>query len=519
MLLACHAEGRPDARGAPSQWPPPESSPATAQTLPAEPARATLPEPLPQPAAAASISSEPACPDIDPARVAMFELDTTALRTPPPAVVDDRHALAPFYERLAQLARGTATDHVRIGVYGDSNMTMDYITGAMRRTFAARFGDAGHGFVALGRPWPWYQHQDVRHDVDTRSWQMFATSTNRTMDGYYGFANIAAETSRAGATTWVRTAGDAAPIGSTCSRFDVYYLKRPAGGSFRIKVDGDVLRTVATAGPRYESGFEAIDLPDGPHKLECVAVGDGKVRVFGAVLERQPQPGRYGVQVDSLGVGALNFEQMQHVDSKTRIEMLAHRKYDLVAFLLGTNMFAPDLHATWVKNVLADFRAALPTTPVLILSPPDIVLQPGDSHSDPRIVRLAKQMKAIAAEQGAAFWDFRDAMGGDASIQAFVQRGLASTDRVHLTRAGGAVMGNRLVYALFGAFREWLGEYPGAGCAIMAAPPSALDPTSSPDMPAKSDRRAIVETSAQATRTSGSGRAHSGSSQQRNPVE
>jgi lysophospholipase L1-like esterase len=412
----------------------------------------------------------PACPDIDPARVAPFELDTKTLRARPPAVVDDQRVLAPFYERLAELARGTATNHVRIAVYGDSNMTMDHITGAIRRTMATRFGDAGHGYVALGRPWPWYLHEDVRHDVDLERWHMFATSTNRTADGYYGFANIAAETSSPGATTWVRTASDAAPIGKTCSRFDVYYLKRPAGGSFRIKIDGKVERTVATASARFESGFEVIDLPDGPHKLECVAVGDGKVRVFGVSLERQPEPGRYGVQVDSLGVGALNFEQMQHVDSKTRIEMLAHRKYDLVAFLLGTNMFAPDLHATWVKNVLADFRAALPHTPVLILSPPDIVLQPSDQHSDPRIVRLARQMKAIAAEQGAAFWDFREAMGGDASIQTFVQRGLAATDRVHLTRAGGALMGNRLVYALFGDLQPWLRDHPAAGCPVPGAP-------------------------------------------------
>ena len=77
-------------------------------------------------------------------------------------------------------------------------MTRDYITGAMRRAFAARFGDAGHGFVALGRPWPWYLHEDVRHDVDLKTWQMFATSTHHVADGYYGFANIAAEASAAG---------------------------------------------------------------------------------------------------------------------------------------------------------------------------------------------------------------------------------------------------------------------------------------------------------------------------------
>jgi lysophospholipase L1-like esterase len=472
VMAACHA-----GVAGPATAEPPSIPPARIPVAPLAPPAADLTAGAPgEDAAAAPDAGPPACPDVDPAKAAPFDLDTKVLGVPPPPIVDPAGVLAPFYDRLAALARGDATDHVRIGFYGDSNMTRDYITGAMRRALAARFGDAGHGFVALGRPWPWYLHEDVRHDVDLKTWQMFATSTHHAPDGFYGFANIAAEASVAGATTWVRTAEESAPIGKTVSRIDVYFLKRPAGGSFRIKIDGQLIKTVSTASTAFEAGFEAIDVPDAPHLLECVAVGDGRVRLFGAVLERAPAPGAYGVVVDSLGVGALNFEQMQHVDSKTRIAMLAHRKYDLVAFLLGTNMFAPELHATWVRNVLADFRAALPNTPILIMSPPDIVLDSADLHSDPRIVRLARQMKAIAAEQGAAFWDFRDAMGGDASIQAFIRRGLASTDHVHLTPAGGAVMGNRVVVALFDGFRRWLEAHPRAGCPGEVVAPLAVAP-------------------------------------------
>jgi lysophospholipase L1-like esterase len=144
--------------------------------------------------------------------------------------------------------------------------------------------------------------------------------------------------------------------------------------------------------------------------------------------------------------------------------MLQRRKYDLVVFLLGTNMFAPDQHAIWVKNVLADFRTALPDAPILIMSPPDIVLNGTDAHSDPRIVALDRQMKEIAAAENAAFWDFRGAMGGDASIKTFVRKGLARPDYVHLTPAGAAIMGNRIVYALFAGMQPRLQEASDAGC-------------------------------------------------------
>jgi hypothetical protein len=144
--------------------------------------------------------------------------------------------------------------------------------------------------------------------------------------------------------------------------------------------------------------------------------------------------------------------------------MLQHRKYDLVVFLLGTNMFVPTLHGKWVDNVLKDFRAALPETSILILSPPDIVLHGTDEHSDPRIVNLAKQMKEIAAKQNAAFWDFREAMGGDASIKKFEKLGLAAWDHVHLWKDGGAIMGDRLVYSIFKDMQGWLASHAEAGC-------------------------------------------------------
>jgi lysophospholipase L1-like esterase len=410
------------------------------------------------------------CPAIDRAKLLPFELDTKKLPHAPPDIVDEQHVLAHFHRRVAELARGTATDHVRIGMYGDSNMTMDYITGQMRRTLQARFGDAGHGYVALGRPWPWYLHQDVRHDVDLQKWRMFATSTHRASDGQYGFANIAAESSTPGARTWVQTAPDGSPIGKSVSHFEVYYLKGPARGSFDVKIDGKLERTIATASTETEAAFEKFDVTDGPHKLEISPVGNGKVRVFGATLEREVDGGKYGITVDSLGVGALNFEQMQHVNSKTRIEMLKHRKYDLVIFLLGTNMFVPSLHGKWVHNVLADFREALPETPILILSPPDIVLHGSDEHSDPRIVELAKQMRDIAQKENAAFWDFREAMGGDASIKKFVRSGLAAGDYVHLSRDGGALMGDRLVHSLFKDLQKWVEANPTAGCPNPSGP-------------------------------------------------
>src|SRR5206468_11230976 len=117
--------------------------------------------------------------------------DRTIVDVAVPPILDAKHTLVPFYERLAELARGRAKHHVKIGMYGDSNLTADAMSGRMRRQLQGRFGDGGHGYVALARPWEWYSHNDIHHDGHWKLWKQVATSTGKVPDGHYGFANIA----------------------------------------------------------------------------------------------------------------------------------------------------------------------------------------------------------------------------------------------------------------------------------------------------------------------------------------
>jgi hypothetical protein len=407
------------------------------------------------------------CVAIDKSKYELPPLEThvgTVATLPPlppvPAIVDDSHDLAPFYAKLARLARGKATDHVRIAVYGDSNMTMDYMTGAMRRLLQNKFGDGGHGYVAMARPWAWYHHMDVKQELSESKWTKISTSTDHVRDGHYGLANVATESDKAGAWSMVGTVDDAQPIGSKVSAIDVFYMKRPGGGSFGIKVDGEQAVTLSSASTETAATWEHFDMPDGAHKLELVVNG-GNVRLFGAALERSTP----SIIIDSLGTGALNYEQMQHVSDASRDPMLKRRKYDLVVFLIGTNLFAPGLHERWMEKDIGMIEGAVPHTPILVLSPPDIELHQTDTHSDPRIVALQKQLGDIAKKHDWAYWNFWQAMGGDMSMIKFARVGLGTWDLVHLTRDGGFLMGDRFAHALFEGFEAYLKDHPDAGCA------------------------------------------------------
>ncbi len=381
-----------------------------------------------------------------------------------PPIVDPGAVLARFYDRVLSLARGTAKEHVRVAVYGDSNLTSDYLTGHLRRELQARFGDAGHGWVALARPWGWYRHENVRHYGTWPLFKQIAVTTDPVYGRRYGLAFIAAESRKPGAAAWVATAERGSPIGRAADRFEVHFLKQPRGGSFDILLDGRLVRTVSTASTDHEPGFELVETTDAAHELRCVIKGDGLVRWFGTTLERAPSSAvTPSIVVDSFGIGAMNFERFSMAEPTLRDAGLRHRSYDLVVVWLGTNAMWPPPNRAWAKDSIRAIHDALPDASVLIVSPPDSV-KPGQRTTDPRIREIVQQLAEVSAESGAAFWDFREAMGGEASYLEFMKRGLASPDRAHLSKEGSSFMGQKLLAALFDGVAQRLEARPDAGC-------------------------------------------------------
>lgn len=415
----------------------------------------------------AEVAKSPSCPPL-PLEPSWIGDDEGGPELPP--IDDPQKNLAPFYARWAEVARGTAKKPLRIAVYGDSNLTMDGLTALLRRAFQKRYGDAGHGFVALAKPWGWYHHHDVVHGFYEPMWKAYATTTAPAMDNHMGFSGIAAESLQGGALTWVATAEGDAPVGKTASHFGVYFLKRPQAGTFEIRLDGKVVKEVDTkaSAAAPELGYESITTEDGPHKVAFMA-RTGGVRLLGATLEREPagpdgKP-HASVTVDSLGVGSLNAWALARLDTAVNRAMLAHRDHDLVMFLVGTNMYALEKHHEWMGRVMRHLRAAKPGVPVLFLAPPDITLGNHGKKTDPRIHKVAEQLHDIAKEHGAAFWDFHAAMGGDLSIVAFRDKKWAQADLIHFTDDGSFVMGRRVLRALHRGLEGAVHEAPSLGCA------------------------------------------------------
>lgn len=410
---------------------------------------------------------------------------TIASAAPPPLAapgpLDNPGALKRFFESLAHLDDGSATEDVHVVQYGDSHTAADLETGAVRRALQSRFGDGGRGFVALGRPWRTYLQDGLHAPGMSRDWAPEHGKLEHGKfvgDGCYGLGGVCLLTAKKGARAW-------ADVAVPASRIEADYFEQPTGGSFELLVDGTVVAKVSTKGKSATSAFKAVDVPDAPHHVEVRTLGDGEVRFFGVSLDRA----QLGVVYDAVGInGARASTTLQWSEAHFQ-QQLAHRAPRLVVLAYGTNESADDQPIAVLERQLVDalgrVARAAPTAACLILGPPDRAIESSTGWmTAPKIENIADMERDVARAAGCAFYSQLAAMGGPGTIAAWADETppRAQKDRVHLTREGYAQVGALLTSDLLHAYGNWRAE---TGLPPLQAPPPRPGPP--PALPPPAD--------------------------------
>ena len=371
---------------------------------------------------------------------------------------DPTFAMCPFYGALRKLERDKGEGaKVRVIHYGDSILTTDQLSGAIRRKLQARFGDGGHGFVLLGKPWSWYHHRDVVHGANQK-WAVHPLTSAPTHDGLMGLGAVAFESSERNAAAWVGTV-DEGNFGRTVSTFDISYLTQPGGGTLEIYIDEKLKESLATAADEKQVVHHTVTVPEGPAKLTVKTRGDGPVRVFGAVLEND----RPGVVYDSLAVNGARISNFERFDERHFQSELQNRKANMAVIMIGANEGNNDAlslgaYKNQLKAVLSRIRVALPDAACLVMGPLDQATygEGGVLESKKMPKKLTRAQKEIALEVGCAFFDTFSAMGGTGSMPKWAQRGLVGGDFIHPSESGSRRIGNWLGEAILAGYDNFV---------------------------------------------------------------
>lgn len=380
------------------------------------------------------------------------------VRAASPGEIEDPsgHALDGFFAALAKAE--ASGGQARVCHYGDSPITNDGITSTVRRLLQQRFGDAGHGFVLIDKPWGWYGHVGVTCEA-SRGWQsdpMFISKGEH----YYGLGGVSFTANVADVTASFGTASDG-DVGRSVAAFDVYYLTRPGGGDFDVEVDGQLNSRVATAGDAIVSGFHRVSVSEGAHRLTIRTAGNGPVQLFGVALESS----RGGVEYDSLGVNGAFIGLLAHyLDADHWAEQLRHRRPDLVIIGYGANesqfeRLPMDQYEQDTREVIRRIRAAVPAASILLVGPMDRGMRGAGGRlvTRPMILKLVAYQRRLAAETSCAFFDTFSAMGGEGTVARWfdARPRLMGGDFTHPTWQGSEIVGTLINDAIIKAYEAY----------------------------------------------------------------
>ncbi|HEX5229993.1 MAG TPA: GDSL-type esterase/lipase family protein [Bryobacteraceae bacterium] len=368
-----------------------------------------------------------------------------------PNLIDPHDALRAFYLALWRTELGAPGAITRVLHYGDSPVTADSITSDVRSLLQQHFGDAGHGFVLIAKPWAWYQHRGV--DVHAKGWRIAAASMpQRAKDGYHGLGGVSFE-GEAGATSNFELVEDHA-------RMEIHYLRQPGGGVLTVEAAGQILGQIATDGPEKEPADQSFPLTAGEREIQ-LSVERGPVRLFGVTFERNAP----GVVYNSLGLnGGQVLSVVSYFDKAQWAEELAEQHPDLVVINYGTNEsgYADYIEHSYpgeLRQVIDRVKAAVPRSSVLIMSPMDRGQRDANARitTVPALPRLVEIQRKTAAETGCAFFNTFQAMGGAGTMARWYdsQPRLVSADFTHPLPAGAHKVGVLLDQALESGFRQF----------------------------------------------------------------
>jgi len=379
-------------------------------------------------------------------------------------IEDPDHTMDFFNAALARTDAKQTSAITRITHYGDSPITNDGITGTTRQLMQERFGDSGHGFILIDRPWDWYGHQAITFSSGG-GWTNGSLMNPHTRDGQFGLGGVAFFANGPGKYARFGPAADG-PTGRKFSRMELYYLQQPGGGQFSVTANDKETQLVSTASDLQKSGFVEIRSQDQAANSFSVKTLGGEVRLFGAVLENDDP----GVVYDSLGVnGAFAGLLATAMNGDHWTEQLRHRKSDLIIINYGTNesQYATDdqmqRYDRELREVVRRVRTALPQASILIVSPMDRGkrVPGGRIVTLPAIPKIVEMQRRVARETHCAFLNLFAAMGGEGTMARWHEgrKHLVGADLTHPNAEGAETVGTLIYTALlenYNSYRERL---------------------------------------------------------------
>lgn len=357
-----------------------------------------------------------------------------------------------FFEALKE----TKNKKVRIGHFGDSLLLGDVISEYLRRNMQEKFGGIGAGYMPITA-------NDTRMRVSmvhrfSDDWETAAIIT-RNADNYpFGVSGSVAIPSTGSEVSYKAT--DHIPTMKSFKTARLFYSHAGSNSKIEYRFDeGKAEQIELKAGDNVNE--TELSAGKDAEMLEIEFVGGKKPFMFGVSMESGngiyldnfPMPGNSGVSLLEIPDEVLrDFNKMMN--------------YKLIVLNYGANVNTPNprsfiIYERKMLQVLDKFKKAFPEASFLIVSVADKTVKRGaEFKTDENIPRLLATQKKIAKKADVAFWNLWEAMGGENSMNKWVNAAppMALKDYAHFTNKGGERVAELLTEAILDAYYDYGGN-------------------------------------------------------------
>ena len=385
--------------------------------------------------------------------------DAQAAAEPPSAVA----ALAHGAQNPAR-DQGAAKGPITILQLGDSHTSADFLTGEIRRRLQETYGNGGSGYVTAGRPHIGVLSSTLKISVSA-GWTYQALQRSEEVGEFWmsGFNTVASKEGETLSFTAERP--------ETFDVIEIEAIRRPGGGTFDIKLDGNVEGSFDLAGPKIEPIVIRLVPDKGPtnqmRDITLTTRNDGTVSISSIAIFNT----HAGLTYNSVGYPGATVDLLNKLDNRLFISNLRRLNPQIVVLSFGTNEAdkpSVDIPAYTEKyrKVIAKIRATLPGAAIVMIGPPEGEELPSHckdkqreagtcrppsettasaSRADacewrtlPRLADVREAQRKLAQREGIVFWNWASIMPKDCGADRWLTQSpvLMAKDHVHFTIAG-----------------------------------------------------------------------------------
>ncbi|GIM48865.1 GDSL-type esterase/lipase family protein [Capnocytophaga stomatis] len=352
---------------------------------------------------------------------------------------------------VAQLKEKLQQPNCQIIHYGDSQIEGDRITIYVRNRFQALFGGGGPGFIPIKVA---YTQNSVNIQASD-NWLRFASfdrfKRKKVPHQKYGlYATLSRFTDYNPADTiTVKKASFTVKPSSTAynrlrkfTKFGLHYGNCSHPTKITVYQNGKLLKEDFLKADGKYHNFK-LDFDQTPQEIKVELEGVTSPDFYGITLDEAK-----GVRMDNVamrGEAGRIFTRLNHENFR---QMSAERKPDIFIFQFGGNTI-PYIEqekqiTDYVRSLMQNIKwvkRSNPNASVIVIGPGDMsTSENGKMITYPFLIKLNEEMKTQCLNHGVAFWSIYEAMGGENSMVAWVEKGMAASDYVHLKPKGTQII-------------------------------------------------------------------------------